>query len=181
MTLSEQFERLAARVAATFTRSPHRLVLAESCTCGLVANLLSLTPGASNWFCGSLVTYQNETKAEWLDIDLAILEDPAIGPVSPLVASQMAAAALRQTPHATIAASVTGHLGPDAPPRLDGTVFVVVLERGPLADGIRTRYFNQLRLPAELPGVAVSGGLRRYRQYLAADAVLRAIEQTLSS
>lgn len=41
----------------------------------------------------------------------------------------MATGALEATPHADIAAAVTGHLGPGAPPEQDGLVFVAFAAR----------------------------------------------------
>jgi nicotinamide mononucleotide (NMN) deamidase PncC len=51
------------------------------------------------------------------------------GPVSREVAEQMAVRVLAKTPEADLAAAVTGHLGPNAPARLDGLVFAAVAWR----------------------------------------------------
>jgi len=58
------------------------------------------------------------------------LDDPLIGPVSSRTAHDMARGALTLTGEAHLAASVTGHLGPDAPDGLDGVIFVGVARRG---------------------------------------------------
>lgn len=99
-----------------------RIVFAESCTGGLVAASLARVPGISAWHCGSLVTYRNGSKEKWLGIPAAILENP--GPVSEIVARQMAEHALQRTPEAKLAAAVTGHLGPGAPAALDGVAYI---------------------------------------------------------
>ncbi len=96
----------------------HCIVFAESCTAGLVAASLGRIPGISNWLAGSAVVYQIETKAEWLGVDQTTLKDP--GPVSQIVSEQMVRGVLQKTPQATIAASITGHLGPNAPAAEDG-------------------------------------------------------------
>jgi nicotinamide-nucleotide amidase len=100
-----------------------QLVLAESCTAGLISAALAHWPGISNWLCGSAAVYQSRTKNQWLGIDEAILGDPNLGPVSLPVTEKLAQAALVRTPQATISAAVTGHLGPGAPAELDGSAF----------------------------------------------------------
>jgi len=118
----QELTSLAGRVVDELRARNIRLVLAESCTGGLVAALLARIPGVSEFLCGSAVVYQVETKAGWLRVPRHLLRDP--GPVSGEVASAMASGALRTTPHAEVAASITGHLGPGAPPRQDGLVFM---------------------------------------------------------
>jgi len=128
-TLSErELTAWAERVVAQLRARKVRLVLAESCTGGLAAALLARIPGVSEFLCGSAVVYQVETKARWLRVSRRLLRDP--GPVSCEVATAMATGALQATPHADIAAAVTGHLGPGAPPEQDGLVFVAFASRG---------------------------------------------------
>jgi PncC family amidohydrolase len=103
-------------------------VFAESCTGGLVSGALTSIAGISNYHCGGVVVYRNETKRAYLDIPGKLLDDP--GPVSAKVAELMAAKVLQKTPEADVAVSVTGHLGPNAPLGLDGLVFVAVTWRG---------------------------------------------------
>lgn len=104
------------------------LVLAESCTGGLIAATLATIPGVSAWLAGSMVVYQEASKMGWLGVaEETITKFTA---VSAPVAHQMVTGALKATPHADIAASVTGHLGPNAPAGLDGVVFLGVGRRG---------------------------------------------------
>jgi nicotinamide-nucleotide amidase len=107
----------------------HRLVLVESCTAGMVAASLGQIPGISKYFCGSWVVYREASKQQWLGIDQALLEDPQRGPVSQQVTELLAKAALDRTPEATIAAAITGHLGPAAPRPLDGKIYSAVQGR----------------------------------------------------
>jgi len=114
----------AKEVVELLDQHQQRLVLAESCTAGLVAAEISMVVGVSEFFCGSAVTYRDATKRSWLDVDgKCIAEQTA---VCRDVAEQMVRGVLRKTPEATIAASITGHLGPDVPPDFDGLVFVGV-------------------------------------------------------
>jgi nicotinamide mononucleotide (NMN) deamidase PncC len=106
--------------------SGHQLALAESCTSGLAAAELGRIPGISEFFCGSQVVYQTESKTAWLGIDPSGLADPDRGPVSPWASGQLALAMLAHTPRSTVAAAVTGHLGPGAPPGLDGAVYFAI-------------------------------------------------------
>ncbi|MBU6174219.1 MAG: CinA family protein [Planctomycetes bacterium] len=100
-----------------------KLVLAESCTAGLVAAELGKVPGISEFFCGSMVVYQSRTKTAWLNIAPDGLEDPQRGPVSQWASCSLAENLLECTPHASVAFALTGHLGPGAPQELDGVVF----------------------------------------------------------
>jgi PncC family amidohydrolase len=113
--------------------------MAESCTAGRVAASLGKVPGISRYLCGSLVTYRNETKTAWLQIPDSTLSDP--GPVSETVARLMVEGALKLTPEAQLSASVTGHLGPQAPSGFDGLVFIGIAQRnGKTIDTSVTRH-----------------------------------------
>ncbi|KAA5542222.1 CinA family protein [Roseiconus nitratireducens] len=105
-----------------------RVVFAESCTGGLVAATLATIPGVSSYLAGSMVVYQEASKVRWLGVDQETLEKHTA--VSAPVAHQMVSGILKATPHADLAASVTGHLGPNAPQGQDGTVFISALRRG---------------------------------------------------
>jgi nicotinamide-nucleotide amidase len=117
----------ARRVASLLEASSHKVVFAESCTGGLVSGALTKIPGISNYHCGGVVVYRNETKMAYLGIPATVLKNP--GPVSEKVAALMAVRILEMTPEADVAVSVTGHLGPKAPEDLDGLVFSSVAWR----------------------------------------------------
>ena len=117
----------ARRVARLLKGSGRKIVFAESCTAGLVSSSLTRTPGISDFHCGGMVVYRNETKQAYLRIPATTLDDP--GPVSREVAELMATRVLKHTPEADLAASVTGHLGPNAPAKLDGVIFAAVAWR----------------------------------------------------
>jgi PncC family amidohydrolase len=122
----------ACRIAKLLSACGQKVVFAESCTGGLVSGALTAVPGISNYHCGGVVVYRNETKQAYLGIPADVLRRP--GAVSEKVARLIAAAVLVKTPEADIGVSVTGHLGPHAPPALDGRVFVGLAARGP-SDG----------------------------------------------
>lgn len=150
------------KVAQLLKTHEQKLVLAESCTGGLVCGALTRVPGISQYLCGGMVTYRNETKAQYLGISEKVLKNP--GPVSETVARQMAEKVLERTPEATVAASVTGHLGPQAPLVLDGVVYLAVARRG---SGAKPRVTvrrhvcttSDQRLPRQREAVAAVLGL----------------------
>ncbi len=125
MTVSSSARRLASLLKAT----GRKIVFAESCTGGLVSGALTAIPGISDHHCGGMVVYRNRTKIAYLTIDRRRLEK--YGPVSAEIAADMASHVLERTPEADIAASVTGHLGPNAPPDQDGLVFIGIATRSP--------------------------------------------------
>lgn len=121
-----------------------QLVLAESCSAGLIAATLGRIPGVSRVLAGSAVVYQVDTKVAWLQIDPQLLLNK--GPVSPEIALAMARQVLAITPHADVAVSITGHLGPNAPEPLDGVAFTAIATRN------STNICTQLKLlPAQVP------------------------------
>jgi PncC family amidohydrolase len=124
MELEQEAQELVALLAA----QKQTLVLAESCTGGMIAATLATVPGVSAWFAGSLVVYQEASKMRWLGVAEETLQQHTA--VSAPVAHQMVGGALRMTPQADLAASVTGHLGPGAPEPLDGQLFLGVGKRG---------------------------------------------------
>lgn len=156
--------KLARDVAGCLVRTDRQLVLAESCTAGLVAATLGAIPGISRHFCGSAVVYQEQTKTAWLKVGSPLLAEQ--GAVSGDVASAMATGVLAATPHADLGAAITGHLGPDAPEELDGQAYVAVQLRGHAA-----QIFSH-RLTRTPPGALTPSDVRILRQREAAAILL---------
>lgn len=154
------------------------IVFAESCTAGLIAASLSQLPGISQWLAGSAVVYQVDSKAAWLRIDPQVLTDR--GPVSQTVSEQMARGVLDATPHADIAASVTGHLGPDAPPDLDGTAWCsLAIKENDTVTSTSRRLRLDARRTDNSPENSPPASLRRQRQLAAVQQVLEYCIQCL--
>lgn len=159
----ETSNRVANALAQT---QGHQLVLAESCTCGLVAALLGQVPGISNHFCGSAVTYRPSLKQELLNVSSQTLEQFTAESIE--TTREMARGILLKTSEPTLSAAVTGHLGPGVDPTIDGQVFISVVRRNVPQIGIDT----QLRL---------NSTTRQCRQIEAATHVLKAILNAIES
>ena len=118
---------VAQRLVEELARQNLKIVLAESCTGGMAAALLAGVPGVSNYLCGSAVTYRVDTKSQWLGVSADFIE--AHTAESPETSLAMAIGILERTPEAEIAAAITGHLGPGAPPEKDGVVHIGIASR----------------------------------------------------
>ncbi len=100
---------LAARVGERLKARQLKLVTAESCTGGWVAQAVTSVSGSSDWFERGFVTYSNEAKAELLGVRAETLARH--GAVSEEAADEMAAGALAHS-RAQVAVAVTGVAGP---------------------------------------------------------------------
>jgi nicotinamide-nucleotide amidase len=117
----------AQEIARLLANREETVVLAESCTAGMIASTLGQIPGISQNLCGSFVTYQQEAKRRWLKIKKSEIKTHTAE--SQPIADQMALAALKRTPKADHAVAVVGHLGPNAPEDKDGMIWVSVARR----------------------------------------------------
>ncbi|MBK9291437.1 MAG: competence/damage-inducible protein A [Bacteroidetes bacterium] len=101
------------------------LGLAESCTGGYLAHLITSLPGSSAIFKGSIVAYANEAKTALLGVDESLIS--AFGAVSQEVALAMAQGA-RQRLQTDYALGITGIAGPDGgtPEKPVGTVWIAL-------------------------------------------------------
>ena len=108
--LPETIVALAQRVVTENQAAGRKIVLAESCTGGLVAAALTEIPGSSAVLDCSFVTYSNEAKHRLLGVSNDILE--AFGAVSVATAWAMAQGALENS-DADVAVAISGIAGPD--------------------------------------------------------------------
>lgn len=104
------------------------LSVAESCTGGGLAHLLTETPGSSAVFSRGFVTYANDAKMDLLGVPKATLE--AFGAVSEETALAMASGC-RERSGTDYACAITGIAGPDggSPEKPVGTVWISVASR----------------------------------------------------
>lgn len=102
-------QTLAEIVGVKLGARRKRLAVAESCTGGLIAKLLTDVPGSSDYFTYGWVTYSNEAKIRQLGVKRALIEKH--GAVSEEVARAMAKGA-RDRADTDFAIAVTGIAGP---------------------------------------------------------------------
>lgn len=100
---------LAQNVASLLENAGLTLSLAESCTGGLIAKLLTDVPGSSSFFERGAVTYSNRAKEQWLGVGKKLLEEE--GAVSEACALAMARG-VRRAAATDLALAVTGIAGP---------------------------------------------------------------------
>jgi nicotinamide-nucleotide amidase len=116
--------------------------VAESCTGGLLAARLTRRAGSSEYFAGGVVSYSNESKAAFLDVDPGLIG--RYGAVSPEVADAMASGALARF-DADTAVAITGVAGPGGGTEAKPVGFVCWSVK--LADG--TTLARDTRLPGD--------------------------------
>lgn len=127
--LPEDIASLAERVVAENAAAKRMVVLAESCTGGLVAGALTEIPGSSAVLDRGFVTYTNDAKMEMLGVARDIIE--TFGAVSIACAWAMAKGALDRS-KADVAVAISGVAGPGGgtPQKPVGTVVFARVVRG---------------------------------------------------
>lgn len=116
---------LVQTVARQMTTAGLTLSLAESCTGGLIAKLLTDLPGASAFLERGAVTYANSAKGDWLGIPADLIARE--GAVSEACALAMARG-IRRAAGTDVALAVTGIAGPSGgtPGKPVGTVYLAL-------------------------------------------------------
>ncbi len=106
---SEDLRQKANELIALLRGASLEIATAESCTGGLLAALLTESPGASAVVDRGFVTYSNDAKIEMLGVRADLIAEH--GAVSRQVAIAMADGALLHS-QASLAVSITGLAGP---------------------------------------------------------------------
>ncbi|MDR0494391.1 MAG: CinA family protein [Treponema sp.] len=129
LKLYGETEERARALVERLTQQHYTLALAESCTAGLVSDLVARVSGASAVLWGSFVCYSPGAKRRMLGINAAFLRRHGL--VSGETARKMALHALNKS-GAAVAAAVTGLAGPlgDGSDTPVGTVCTAVAMRG---------------------------------------------------
>ncbi|KIL41406.1 damage-inducible protein CinA [Gordoniibacillus kamchatkensis] len=138
---ADQDVTLEAKVLELLKTSGRTLAVAESCSGGLLSDMLTAVPGSSQAFLGGIVCYSNMLKHRLAGVPMEALEGPgAPGAVSEQTALLLAEGVLART-DADFAVSITGVAGPDpSEGKPVGLVYVGIAFRGeqPRAFELRT-------------------------------------------
>ncbi len=150
-------ESMEVAVAARLSARGLTFGVAESLTGGLVASRLVNVPGASAWFRGGVVSYNEQVKFDVLGVP--------VGPVVTEAAAAAMAEGVRSVTGADVGLGITGVAGPDDQEGVaPGTVFVGLVLPG---QAPQTR---EIRVPGDRERV------RQYGAISALDLVRRALD-----
>jgi len=100
---------LAVQVGIALRTHKQTLAIAESCTGGWIAKIITDIPGSSTWFDRGFVTYSNAAKTELLGVQESTIATHSA--VSAEVVAEMATGALERS-HADLTLAVSGIAGP---------------------------------------------------------------------
>lgn len=130
----DQLSAAAGKLVARLTKRQWTISLAESCTGGLIAKVLTDIPGASAVFVESLVTYADESKMHRLKVKRETLETE--GAVSEACVREMVSGLIDGVSK-RFGMAVSGIAGPGGGTKEKpvGTVFLALAD----GDRIRTR------------------------------------------
>ncbi len=126
----------------TLRRNGRTLATAESCTGGMVGQLITSVSGASDCYLGGVVTYSNEMKHRLLGVDNETLQ--AHGAVSEQVAREMAEGC-RHRLGSDFAVSITGIAGPTGGTQAKPVGLVYIAVAGPDGTDVHHRIFMRDR------------------------------------
>jgi nicotinamide-nucleotide amidase len=154
----EDLQDVVVRLLAEKRRS---LAVAEGVTGGLVAERLTGVPGASAWFRGGVIAYDNRLKVELLGVPQALLDEK--GAVSAEAAEAMAVGC-RTRLRSDLAVSTVGVAGPNdlGPERPVGLVYVGLAWEG----GASALKFSWTGTRAEVRRRTAKLALNRVRLHL---------------
>jgi nicotinamide-nucleotide amidase len=154
-------EELQDSVARLLTEKRRTLGTAEGITAGLIARRLGKVPGASAWFRGGVVAYDNRLKVELLAVPQALIDEH--GAVSAPVAEAMAVACQTRL-RTDIAVSSVGIAGPGpgSPQKPVGLAFVGLASEG----GASTHSFNWFGTRTEIQSRVAKMALNAVRLHL---------------
>lgn len=121
--------KVAEELVEILAKRGESVTFAESCTAGLVAATFCEVAGASKVFRGSVVSYANEVKRDFLGVSDEVLN--GVGAVSRECVEAMAIGAAKAF-RAQLAVSVSGVAGPSGgtPAKPVGCVFIAVFYNG---------------------------------------------------
>ena len=122
MTLTNEIITLISDIHRSLRARGETLATAESLTAGGLSHALTIVPGASDVFLGSITAYRPEVKISQLNVSKSVIAENSV--VSEVVAIEMARGAIKSF-RSTWAIATTGVAGPGPSDGSDaGRVFV---------------------------------------------------------
>jgi nicotinamide-nucleotide amidase len=159
---AEEDVPIETAVVQLLMRQRRTASLAESCTGGMVAELMTSVPGSADAFLGGVVSYTNAVKMKLLGVPKELLEgENAPGAVSEETAAAMAEG-VRAAADSDFGVAVTGVAGPAlAEGKPVGLVYVGLAERD------RPTRVEKLQLSGDREGIRIRASKRAlYRLWL---------------
>ncbi len=105
----EEEASIEAIIGKLLVKNKKTLATAESCTGGAIATMITTVPGASAYYIGSIVSYNERIKKELLNVASTTIKEHSV--VSEAVAKEMALG-IQQLYKVDYAIAVTGNAGP---------------------------------------------------------------------
>lgn len=118
-------QTVLSQIHGLLLKKQKTIAAAESCTGGIVDEMLTRYPGSSGYFILGIIPYSNKAKTKILGVPASLILKK--GAVSLPVAVQMAKA-VRKLVKADLGIGITGTAGPGAgtPQQPVGTVFIAI-------------------------------------------------------
>ncbi len=110
-TLDLGTQKVLEDIKRGLLKAQHKVVVAESCTSGMIGSLLGALPGSSGFFLGGIICYHPDLKESFLGVSKKLILEK--GEVSEEVALALSLGALLKT-GAQWAVSATGYAGPQS-------------------------------------------------------------------
>ncbi|BAB76507.1 competence/damage-inducible protein A [Anabaena sp. FACHB-709] len=165
-------DSLASVVGELLRSSGETLSVAESCTGGLLGQMLTEISGSSDYFWGGVISYDNSVKAGLLGVNSEDLEK--LGAVSDTVAEQMAMG-VKTRLSTTWGLSITGIAGPDGGTETKPVGLVYIGLAGPGDEVSSFKYnFGTMRV-----GLRPTVGDRSFIRHLSACTALDLLRRRL--
>jgi nicotinamide-nucleotide amidase len=161
LVFGEDAEELEDAVIRLLHAKRQTLATAEGVTAGLVAERLGRVPGASAWFRGGVVAYDNALKTDLLAVPAELIREH--GAVSAAVAEAMAVGC-RTKLGTDLAVTTVGIAGPDGAmaDKPVGLVYAALAWDG----GVRSQSFNWTGTRTEVQSRAAKMALNLARLHL---------------
>jgi nicotinamide-nucleotide amidase len=121
----DETETIEESINKLLTQRDQNLSIAESCTGGNIAKMITSVPGASNFFMGSIVTYSANIKTDVLHVSKKTIEEFTV--ISAEVVKEMALNC-KKLFNTDYAIASTGNAGPtvDKSDKTVGVVYIAI-------------------------------------------------------